>query len=57
MGLKTELANAFDKLQGMEIRATKANLDALELALMALKKAYDVIPEETEKDGVSNGTD
>lgn len=55
MGLKSELANAFDKLQGMEIRATKANLDALEIALMALQKAYEAIPDE--KDGDEDGTD
>ena len=57
MGLKAELANAFDKLQGMEIRATKANLDALEIALMALQKAYEAIPDEEKDGGEGNGTD
>ena len=57
MTLKEKIKTAYDLLQRMEIRATKGNVDAVSLALAALKEAYNMIPEEQPDGGDENGAD
>ena len=48
---KERLKDAYDRLQGMEIRATRGNLEALLLSLYDLQNAYNELTE-----GEANGT-
>lgn len=58
MTLKEKLEQASALLQNMDIKATLANVRALDFALLAIDEAYHVLQDEEpkEKGGDKNGT-
>ena len=45
MSAKQKLNDAYERLQGLEIRATRGNLEALLLSLYDLQNAYNELTE------------
>ena len=60
MTLREKIDKAFSMLQGMEIKAKKANVDAISFTLIVLQEAYKELEKtaesETGKVGEENGT-
>ena len=52
MSAKQKLNDAYERLQGLEIRATRGNLEALLLSLYDLQNAYNELT-EVENNGTS----
>ena len=52
---KERLKDAYDRLQGMEIRATRGNLEALLLSLYDLQNAYNELTEVENNGTAENG--
>ena len=55
MSAKQKLNDAYERLQGLEIRATRGNLEALLLSLYDLQNAYNELTEVESNGTAENG--
>ena len=56
MSAKQKLNDAYERLQGLEIRATRGNLEALLLSLYDLQNAYNELTEVENNGTAENGS-
>ena len=55
MSAKQKLNDVYERLQGLEIRATRGNLEALLLSLYDLQNAYNELTEVESNGTAENG--